>query len=159
MSHHVPSEVPGEEPGDVPSESPLDPSALLIGGPADVVSFLAACGVPTGEPAQILLGLALAESEPLAHAVCGAAVRVGAGAVPPVGADELVALADELVVGAVVLATVVCGGAHVPTRHELGRFVELRRACADEGVVLLDWVVVTARHWWSMRERVIHEAA
>lgn len=135
-----------------------DPS-LVIRGPEDVVVFLRACGVPPDEPAQILLGLARAESDPAAHAVCGAAVRSGADAVRPVDADQLVDLAEELLVGSVVLATVDEGGARAPSRHEIGRFVALRRDCADEGVVLLDWVVLAGRHWWSMRERVIHEAA
>ena len=40
-----------------------------------------------------------------------------------------------------------------------GRFVSLRRDCADDGVVLLDWIVVAGHLWWSMREQVIHEAA
>lgn len=135
-----------------------DPS-LVIRGPEDVVAFLRACGVPTDEPAQILLGLARAESDPLAHAVCGAAVRSGPDAVRPVDAGQLVDLAEELLVGSVVLVTVDRGGVRAPSRHEVARFVGLRRDCADEGVVLLDWVVVAERHWWSMRERVIHEAA
>ncbi|MFA5884222.1 MAG: hypothetical protein WDA60_10265 [Acidimicrobiia bacterium] len=135
-----------------------DPS-LVVRGPEDVVSFLNACGVPADEPAQILLGLALADSDPLTHAVCGAAVRSGPEAVRPVDAVQLVDLAAELLVGAVVLATVECGGARAPSRHEVARFVALRRDCADEGVVLLDWIVLAGRHWWSMRERVIHEAA
>ena len=132
---------------------------LVIRGPEDVVSFLRVCGVPTDEPAQILLGLARAESDPLAHAVCGAAVRSGPDAVRPVDASQIVDLAAELLVGAVVLATVERGGARAPSRHEVARFVTLRRDCADDGVVLLDWVVRAGRHWWSMRERVIREAA
>ena len=132
---------------------------LVVRGPDDVVAFLTACGVPADEPAQILLGLARAESDPLAHAVCGAAVRSGPDAVRPVDASQIVDLAAELLVGAVVLATVERGGARAPSRHEVARFVTLRRDCADDGVVLLDWVVRAGRHWWSMRERVIHEAA
>jgi hypothetical protein len=34
-----------------------------------------------------------------------------------------------------------------------------RRACADEGVVLLDWIVVTGHHWCSLRDQVIREVA
>jgi hypothetical protein len=136
-----------------------DDLSLVVRGPEDVVSFLGACGVPADEPAQILLGLARTDADPLAHAVCGAAVRSGPDTVRPVDAGQIVDLAAELLVGAVVLATVECGGARPPSRHEVARFVTLRHDCADDGVVLLDWIVLTQRHWWSMRERVIHEAA
>jgi hypothetical protein len=132
---------------------------LVIGGPEDVVSFLRACGVPTDEPAQILLGLTRAEAAPTAHAICGAAVRSGPEAARPVDAGQLVDLADELLVGSVVLATVEPRAGSAPGRYELSRFVSLRRDCADDGVVLLDWIVVAGHLWWSMREQVIHEAA
>ena len=132
---------------------------LVNRGPEDVVSFLRVCGVPTDEPAQILLGLSRAEAAPSAHAICGAAVRSGPDATRPVDAGQLVDLADELLVGSVVLATVEAGAGRAPGRHELGRFVSLRRDCADDGIVLLDWIVVAGHLWWSMREQVIHEAA
>lgn len=137
---------------------------LVVRGPADVMAFLRACEVRGDEPAQILLGLAITERDPLAHVICGAAVRTGgtargeaAGAV--VDVEQLVDLADELLVGAVVLATVEPGPGRGPDRVALRRFVALRRGCADAGVVLLDWIVVTGAHWWSMREQVIQEAA
>lgn len=144
----------------MPSEprEPGEPS-LVIRGPDDVVAFLEACLVPTDEPAQILLGLAITEADRLAHVICGAAVRSGLAADRPIDAPELVDLADELLVGAVVLATVEPATVHGPGRGALGRYVELRRQCADAGVVLLDWIVVAGPSWWSMRERVIHEAA
>lgn len=134
-------------------------ASLIVRGPGDVVSFLEACGVPGGEPAQILLGLAVTEADLLAHTVCGAAVRSGPEAERPVDAEQLVDLADELLVGAVVLATVEPAGGRAPGRSELGRFVALRRACADAGVVLLDWIVLAGHRWWSMREQMTHEAA
>jgi hypothetical protein len=136
-----------------------DDCRLVIRGPADVVSFLSTCGVPRGEPAHVVLGLARDESQVHAHVVCGAAVRAVARPQAPVDADELVELAGELVVGALVLVTIEAGGARAPSRHEIRRFVALRADCAREGVALLDWVVLVERHWWSMRERVIHEAA
>lgn len=136
-----------------------DEPTIEIRGPHDVVQFLGACGVPTDEPAQIVLGLALREADLLAHAVCGAAVRSGDDARRRIDAVQLVDLAEELLVGAVVVATVETGGPRGPTRQELRHFVALRRSCAEAGVVLLDWVVLAGRHWWSMRERVIHEAA
>ncbi|MFM8304176.1 MAG: hypothetical protein ACKOA9_07775, partial [Actinomycetota bacterium] len=83
-----------------------DEPDLVIAGPQDVVAFLRACGVPTDAPVQILLGLARAEAAPTAHAVCGAAVRAGPDATRPVDAAQLVALADELLVGSVILVTV-----------------------------------------------------
>ena len=91
--------------------------------------------------------------------VCGAAVRSGAEAEQRLDASQLVALAEELVVCALVIATVEPDGPRVPTRADTQRFVRLRRTCADEGVVLLDWVVVNGNHWYSFREQVIHEAA
>lgn len=135
------------------------PPDLVVESPHDVVKFLRACGVPTSEPAHILLGLARSEAPPTAHVICGAAVRVGADAARPIDAGQVVDLADEMLVGSVILVTVESGAGRVPGRHELRRFVTLRHTCADDGVVLLDWVLLTARHWWSMRERVIHEAA
>jgi hypothetical protein len=137
----------------------LDDFDATVRGPDDVFAFLRSCGAVSAPPAQVLLGLAVAESDSRAHVVCGAAVRTGPEASRRVDGQELVDLAAALLVGAVVLATVECGGARAPTRHDLARFVALRHVCAQEGVVLLDWVVVTRRHWWSMRERVIHEAA
>lgn len=146
----------------LPLPQPDEPD-LYIAGPQDVVAFLRACGVPTDSPVQILLGLARAEAAPGAHAVCGAAVRAGRDASRPVDAGQLVDLADELLVGSVLLVTVGTAPGRAPGwapgRQEVGRFVTLRHRCADAGVVLLDWVVVTARLWWSMREQVIHEAA
>jgi hypothetical protein len=140
--------------GDVPGGvSPV------VRGPHDVVAFLRACGVDGDQPAQLLLGLALAEADPSAHVVCGAAVRTGTDANHPIDARHVVDLAEELLVGAVVLATVEPGGTRAPSRRELERFVLLRRVCADEGVALLDWIVLAGRHWWSLREGVIHEAA
>jgi hypothetical protein len=137
---------------------PTEPS-LIIRGPDDVVAFLAACRVPTDEPAQLLLGLAITEADPLAHVICGAAVRSGPDGERSVDAAQLADLADELLVGAVVLATVEPAVVRGPVRAALGRFVELRRDCADAGVVLLDWIVVAGPRWWSMREQVIREAA
>jgi len=136
-----------------------DPSDLVITGPSDVVAFLRACGAVGRDRAEILLGLALTETDPLAHVVCGAAIRTGADCERPIDHRQLVDLADELVVGALVLAAVTPNAPRPPSRSEIERFVSLRRGCADEGVAMLDWIVVTERHWWSMRERVIHEAA
>lgn len=136
-----------------------EPVSLVVRGPADVVAFLRACGVEGDEPAQIVLGLAVTETDLLAHTVCGAAVRSGPDATRTVDAGQLVDIADELLVGAVVLATTAPGPPHAPERTALARFVALRHACADAGVVLLDWIVCSGHLWWSMRERVIHEAA
>lgn len=131
----------------------------IICGPEDVVAFLRACEVPTTDRAQIVLGLALTEADPLAHVVCGAAVRSGPEAEPRLDAAQLVALAEELVVCALVIATVEPDGPRLPTRSDAQRFVRLRRTCADDGVVLLDWVVINGNHWYSFREQIIHEAA
>jgi RadC-like JAB domain len=130
-----------------------------IYGPEDVVAFLRACEVPTTDRAQIVLGLTLTEAEPLAHVVCGAAVRSGAEAEQILDASQLIALAEELVVCALVIATVEPDGPRLPARSDTQRFVRLRRTCADDGVVLLDWVVVNGNHWYSFREQIIHEAA
>lgn len=130
----------------------------VVRGPDDVVAFLETCGVPIDEPVQIVLGLAVAEDDLLAHAVCGAAVRCGPDGDRPIDVRQLVDLADELLVGAVVLATVE-PAAGPPARSRLARFVGLRRGCADAGVVLLDWVVRAGPDWWSLRERVRDEAA
>ena len=133
--------------------------SLVVRGPGDVVAFLSACGMPTDEAAQILLGLAVTETDLLAHTICGAAVRAGADGVRAVDAGQLVALAEELVVGAVVLATVEPSPAWTPGRADLGRFVAMRCECADAGVALLDWIVRSPAGWWSLRERIIQEAA
>lgn len=133
--------------------------SLVVRGPADVVSFLSACGVPGDEPTQIVLGLAVTEADLLSHTVCGAAVRTGPAADGPVDPEHVIAIADELVVGAVVLATVDPAASPAPGRPELARFVALRRACADSGVVLLDWIVLHRHRWWSLREQVLREAA
>ncbi len=133
--------------------------SLVVRGPGDVVSLLSACGVPGDEPAQIVLGLAVTEADLLAHTVCGAAVRTGPPADGPVDPAHLVDIADELLVGAVVLATVDPSTAAGPGRAALARFVALRRACADSGVVLLDWIVLEGDRWWSLREQVMREAA
>jgi hypothetical protein len=130
-----------------------------IRGPDDVVAFLRACEVPTDDRSQIVLGLACTESEPDKHGLCGAAVRSGTDAEREIDCDQLLALAEELVVCSLVVATIEPGTPAVPTRAEVERFVTLRRACADEGVVLLDWIVVTGHHWCSLRDRVIREAA
>lgn len=132
----------------------------VIRGPDDVVACLRAGEIPTTEPAQILFGLAVCESDPPAHRICGVAVRSGVDAVRhPIDHRQLADLAAELSVCAVVVVSIECREAGVPDRRELRRFVQLRHRCAGEGVVLLDWIVVTHRHWWSMRERVLHEAA
>ena len=144
----------------MPAEPEYRPElSLVVRGPHDVVSFLAACGVPTDEATQILLGLAVTESDLLAHTICGAAVRSGPEGDRTVDAAQLVDLADELLVGAVVLATVEPAPGFAPGRGELGRFVGMRRECADAGLVLLDWVVLSHDRWWSLREQVIQEAA
>ena len=133
--------------------------SLVVRGPEDVVSFLDACGVLSGASVQVLLGLAVTESDPLAHTICGAALRSGADAACPIDGEQLVDLADELLVGAVVLATVEPGTGNRPERPELTQFVALRRRCADAGVVLLDWIVCRGERWWSLRELVIQQAA
>jgi hypothetical protein len=130
-----------------------------IRGPHDVVAFLRACEVPTDDRSQIVLGLACSEAEPDRHGLCGAAVRSGADAERTIDCDQLVALAEELVVCSLVVATIEPGTPSVPTRADVEQFVTLRRACADEGVVLLDWIVVTGHHWCSLRDQVIREAA
>jgi hypothetical protein len=130
-----------------------------IRGPEDVVAFLRACNVPTVDRAQIVLGLACTDADPDTHGLCGAAVRSGVDADRDIDCDQLVALADELVVCSLVVATIEPGTPMVPTRDEVERFVTLRRACADEGVVLLDWIVLTGHHWCSLRDQVIREAA
>jgi hypothetical protein len=130
-----------------------------IRGPEDVVAFLRACDVPTMDRSQIVLGLACTEEDPDTHGLCGAAVRSGADAEREIDCDQLVALAEELVVCSLVVTTIEPGTPAVPTRTEVERFVTLRRACADEGVVLLDWIVVTGHHWCSLRDQVIREAA
>lgn len=141
------------------SEAHVPHTGPVVRGPGDVVSFLRACEVPTGDPAQILLGLAVTEVDLLAHAICGAAVRSGPEGARAIDAGELADLADELLVGAVVLATVEPASGAGPDRRSLARFVALRRDCAEVGVVLLDWIVLSGHLWWSMREQVIHEAA
>ena len=128
-------------------------------GPQDVVAVLRACEVPTDDRAQIVLGLACTEAEPDQHGLCGAAVRSGEDAGREIDCEQLVALAEELVVCSLVVATIEPGAPKVPTRTEVEQFVTLRRACADEGVVLLDWIVVTGHHWCSLRDQVIREAA
>jgi hypothetical protein len=130
-----------------------------IRGPEDVVAFLRACDVPTTDRSQIVLGLACCEAEPGKHGLCGAAVRSGEDAERVIDCDQLVALAEELVVCSLVVATIEPGAPTVPTRTDVEHFVALRRACADEGVVLLDWIVVTGHHWCSLRDQVIREAA
>ena len=130
-----------------------------IRGPQDVVAFLRACEVPTADRSQIVLGLACTEAEPDKHGLCGAAVRSGEDAARVIDADQLVSIAAELVVCSLVVATVEPGTPRIPSRHEVEQFVTLRRACADEGVVLLDWIVVTGHHWCSLRDQVIREAA
>ncbi|MEI8002621.1 MAG: hypothetical protein WCI50_14855 [Actinomycetes bacterium] len=139
---------------------PVPPGAdLVVAGPADVVAFLHACGCVGEEPLEVVLGLVLTEALPRAHVVCGAAVRDPLGAPRrPLDALQLADLAAELVVGAVVVASV-AADARPPTRTEVRRFVELRHACAYHGVALLDRVVIGARAWWSFRERVHHDAA
>ena len=130
-----------------------------IRGPQDVVAFLRACDVPTGDRSQIVLGLACTEAEPDKHGLCGAAVRSGEDAEREIDAEQLVSIATELVVCSLVIATVEPGAPRVPRRDEVERFVTLRRCCADDGVVLLDWIVVTGHHWCSLRDQVIREAA
>jgi len=130
-----------------------------IRGPHDVVAFLRACEVPTDGRSQIVLGLACTEAEPDKHGLCGAAVRSGEEAERVIDCDQLISIAAELVVCSLVVATVEPGTPRVPTRTEVERFVTLRRACSDEGVVLLDWIVVTGHHWCSLRDQVIREAA
>jgi hypothetical protein len=130
-----------------------------IRGPEDVVAFLRACDVPTTDRAQIVLGLACTEEDPDTHGLCGAAVRSGDDADRIIDCDQLVALAEELVVCSLVVSTIEPGAPTVPSRAEVEQFVTLRRACADEGVVLLDWIVVTGHHWCSLRDQVIREAA
>jgi hypothetical protein len=136
-----------------------DEIAANIRGPHDVVAFLRACDVPTTDRSQIVLGLACTGADPDTHGLCGAAVRSGADAERTIDCDQLVDLAEELVVCSLVVATIEPGAPRVPSRAEVEQFVTLRRACADEGVVLLDWIVVTGHHWCSLRDRVIREAA
>jgi hypothetical protein len=114
-----------------------------IRGPQDVVAFLRACEVPTPIRSQIVLGLACTEADPDKHGLCGAAVRSGEDAERDHRRDQLVSIAAELVVCSLVMATVEPGTAADPERDEVEQFVTLRRACADDGVVLLDWIVVT----------------
>ena len=130
-----------------------------IRGPQDVVAFLRACEVPTADRSQIVLGLACTEAEPDKHGLCGAAVRSGDDAERIIDCEQLVSIAAELVVCSLVVATVEPGTPRIPSRNEVEQFVTLRRACADEGVVLLDWIVVTGHHWCSLRDQVIREAA
>ena len=130
-----------------------------VRGPEDVVAFLRACDVPTTDRSQIVLGLACTEDDPHTHGLCGAAVRSGTDAERIIDCDQLVALAEELIVCSLVIATIEPGTPTVPTRRAVEQFVTLRRACADEGVVLLDWIVVTGHHWCSLRDQVIREAA
>ena len=130
-----------------------------IRGPHDVVAFLRACDVPTNDRSQIVLGLACTEVDPGKHGLCGAAVRSGTDAARQIDAEQLVSIAAELVVCSLVIATVEPGAPRLPTRREVEQFVTLRRTCADEGVVLLDWIVVTGHHWCSLRDQVIREAA
>jgi DNA repair protein RadC len=136
-----------------------DGASTRIRGPEDVVAFLRCCEVATDVSAQIVLGLALSEDDPRAHVVCGAAVRTGTDARRAIDRAQLVDLAEELMVCAVVIATVGAEGSQPPSRADIRRFATLRRRCADDGVALLDWLMITAGHWWSLRERVIHEAA
>ena len=130
-----------------------------IRGPHDVVAFLRACEVPTDDRSQIVLGLACTEAEPDKHGLCGAAVRSGEDAERVIDCDQLLSIAAELVVCSLVVAAVEPGTPRIPTRAEVEQFVTLRRACSDEGVVLLDWIVVTGHHWCSLRDQVIREAA
>lgn len=138
---------------------PDDELGSDIRGPQDVVAFLRACEVPTEDRSQIVLGLTCTEGRPDQHGLCGAAVRSGAAAERGIDCDQLVALAEELVVCSLVVAAIEPGTPKVPSRAEVERFVTLRLACADEGVVLLDWIVVTGHHWCSLRDQVIREAA
>jgi hypothetical protein len=140
-------------------EPKFDEVGSNIRGPQDVVAFLRACEVPTEDRSQIVLGLACTETDPDQHGLCGAAVRSGSDAEREIDCEQLVALAEELVVCSLVVATIEPGTPKVPSRAEVEQFVTLRRACADEGVVLLDWIVVTGHHWCSLRDQVIREAA
>ena len=138
---------------------PDDELGSNIRGPQDVVAFLRACEVPTEDRSQIVLGLACTEAEPDQHGLCGAAVRSGTDADREIDCEQLVALAEELVVCSLVIATIEPGAPKVPKRTEVEQFVTLRRACADEGVVLLAGSVGPGHHWCSLRDQVIREAA
>jgi hypothetical protein len=130
-----------------------DPADLVVRRPADVVAFLEADGIPP-VGTQLVLGLAVAEADPRGFSVCALAVRAEPG---DLDARQLTDLAAVLQVGTVVLVTI--GLAGPPSRAELTRFVTWRRHCADDGVVLLDWITHTGRVWWSSRERIVHETA
>ena len=134
---------------------------LVVAGPRDVVGFVRACGADG--TFEVVLGLTLAEAVPGAHVVCAAAVRdptarAARGPVPAIDADQIVDLASEMLVGAVVLADVEPGRG-APTRTDVRRFVALRHRCANRGVALLDRVVISSTGWWSLREEVLRDAA
>jgi len=132
---------------------PEPTAAGIVRRPADVVAFLELGGLPPAGT-QMVLGLAVAEAAPGSFAVCASAARPEPRALD---ARQLTDLAAVLHVGTVVLVTIRRSGP--PTRAELARFVTWRRRCADDGVVLLDWITHTGRVWWSLRERIVHETA
>lgn len=143
-----------------PAES-VEPTDLVVSGPLDVVGLVRACG--TDGRCEVVLGLVLAEALPGAHVVCAAAVRdpgarPGGVPVPAIDAGQLADLAEEMLVGAVVLADL--GPGHsAPTRDDVRRFVTLRHRCARRGVSLVDRVVIAPDGWWSLREAVLRDAA
>src|SRR5262245_28278633 len=104
--------------GPMPDRAHEEPGSN-IRGPEDVVAFLRACDVPTIDRAQIVLGLACTEEDPDTHGLCGAAVRSGDDADRVIDCDQLVALAEELVVCSLVVTTIEPGAPSVPSRSEV----------------------------------------
>lgn len=71
---------------------------------------------------------------------------------PPTGAQQLVDIGAELRAHAVVLVTFVEEAQLVPTASDLDHLEELRRGCADEGIALLDHILVSDHRWRSVQE-------
>ena len=124
----------------------------IIRGPSDVVAFVRAwCASSPGTGRQLVLGIGADQR------LAGLAVRADPGT--SVGADELRLLADELGVRSVVLVTAVTGPPRRPGRRELRAYVRIRHDAASRGVSVVDWVVTSPRHWCSLRDGVLREAA
>jgi hypothetical protein len=71
---------------------------------------------------------------------------------PPLSADQLIGIAAELRATALVLVTFVEDDRLAPTEADIARFEGLRLECADEGICLLDQLLMSGHRWRSVRE-------
>ncbi|MBM4409379.1 MAG: hypothetical protein FJ038_12485 [Chloroflexi bacterium] len=115
---------------------------LTIRNSLDALAFLRAANVDGSEPCQIVLGLARTEGETDCWTICGAAVR-GDAKIGPFRVEQIVDLAGELDVSAVILAEV--GDTMSPS------WVDLRDGCATHDVQVIDYLCITATDFISSR--------